>query len=172
MNRFHQPMQPGGLERSDIRSMSSISPICMCRCPPLAGIQYRQYLQSSHFHYSNNAWNADTVLQGTHAVFSAGILEQYMGTRNRVGIGLSSAPPGYIGWRNRFLGIDFWNPYQFKKYVPSLVSTASCLHSKKIRVQAVSMLQTPSKRSQCTIYLTLDSRVLQLTDGTGKDSSS
>jgi hypothetical protein len=33
-----------------------------------------------------------------------GILEQSMGARNRVGIGLSYRAVGYIGWRNRFLG--------------------------------------------------------------------
>ena len=43
------------------------------------------------------------------AVYCAGILEQKMGARTRVGIGLS----GYIGWRNRFLGSDFWAPYKF-----------------------------------------------------------
>jgi len=37
----------------------------------------------------------------------AGIFKQSMGARNRVGIGL---PPGYIGWRNSFLGIDSWAP--------------------------------------------------------------
>jgi hypothetical protein len=37
------------------------------------------------------------------------IIEQSMGARNRVGIGLSyTGLPGYIGWRNRFLGIDSW----------------------------------------------------------------
>ncbi len=30
------------------------------------------------------------------------------GAGNRVGIWLSSGPPGYIGWRNWFLGIDSW----------------------------------------------------------------
>ncbi len=30
-------------------------------------------------------------------------------------------PPGYIGWRNRFLGIDSWASYMFK-------NTASVLH--------------------------------------------
>jgi hypothetical protein len=30
----------------------------------------------------------------------AGIFRQSMGARNRVGIGLSYRPPGYIGWRN------------------------------------------------------------------------
>ncbi len=29
-----------------------------------------------------------------------------MGARNRVGIGLSYRPQGYISWRNRFRGID------------------------------------------------------------------
>ncbi len=39
--------------------------------------------------------------------FCAGIFEQSIGARNRVGIGLSyTAPPGYIGCRNRFRGID------------------------------------------------------------------
>jgi hypothetical protein len=27
-----------------------------------------------------------------------------MGARNRVGIGFRTGPPGYIGWRNSFLG--------------------------------------------------------------------
>jgi hypothetical protein len=36
----------------------------------------------------------------------AGILEQSLGARNRVGIGLSYWRPGYIGWRDRLLGID------------------------------------------------------------------
>ncbi len=34
-----------------------------------------------------------------------GILEQSMGAKNRVGIGLS-----YIGWWNRFIWIDSWAP--------------------------------------------------------------
>jgi len=25
-----------------------------------------------------------------------------------------TGPPGYIGWRNSFLGIDSWAPYTFK----------------------------------------------------------
>ncbi len=37
-----------------------------------------------------------------------------MGARNRGGIGLSYRPPGYIGWRNSFLGIDSWAPVTFK----------------------------------------------------------
>ncbi len=37
----------------------------------------------------------------------AGILEQSMGTRNRVGIGLSYRP-ATLGWRKRCLGIDSW----------------------------------------------------------------
>ncbi len=31
-----------------------------------------------------------------------------MGTRNRVGYGYRTSPPGYTGWRNWFLGIDSW----------------------------------------------------------------
>jgi len=34
----------------------------------------------------------------------AGILEQSMGARNRVGKGCRTGLPGYIGWWNRFLG--------------------------------------------------------------------
>jgi hypothetical protein len=34
------------------------------------------------------------------------ILEQPMGVRNKEGIGCRTSPPGYIGWRNRFLGIN------------------------------------------------------------------
>jgi hypothetical protein len=49
-------------------------------------------------------------------VTCAGILEKSVGTRNRVGKGLYSNtdPPGYIGSRNRFLGIDSWAPLKFK----------------------------------------------------------
>ncbi len=40
---------------------------------------------------------------------SAGILEQSLGARNRVGKGfVVTAPAGYIDWRNRCLGIDSW----------------------------------------------------------------
>jgi hypothetical protein len=61
--------------------------------------------------------------------YSAGIFKQSMGTRNRVGIGLSyrpararickllrrpgidsedSIPPAYVAWQNQFLIIDSW----------------------------------------------------------------
>jgi hypothetical protein len=41
------------------------------------------------------------------AIVSAGILEQSMEARNRVGYGRRTGPPpGYIGCRNRSLGID------------------------------------------------------------------
>jgi hypothetical protein len=45
-------------------------------------------------------------------VVCAGIFEQSMGPRNQVGIGFSYRPARlqYIGWRNRFLGINFWAP--------------------------------------------------------------
>jgi hypothetical protein len=37
---------------------------------------------------------------------SAGVLEQSMGARNRPGIeSCRTGPPGYTGWRNRFLRI-------------------------------------------------------------------
>ncbi len=36
--------------------------------------------------------------------------EQSMGTRNQVGMGYRTGPPGYIGWRASFLGINSWAP--------------------------------------------------------------
>ncbi len=30
--------------------------------------------------------------------------------------GYRTGPPGYVGWRNSFLGIDSGAPYTFKKY--------------------------------------------------------
>ncbi len=54
----------------------------------------------------------------TEFIDCAGILEQSMGARNRVGIGLSYRPARLhvhtVGWRNQFLGIDSWAPYKFK----------------------------------------------------------
>ncbi len=41
----------------------------------------------------------------------AGIFKQSMGARNRVGIGLCTGPPGYIGWWNSILGIIPWNQF-------------------------------------------------------------
>ncbi len=43
------------------------------------------------------------------------------GARNRVGI-CRTGPPGYIGWQNRFLGIDFWAPYKFKNTTSASMS--------------------------------------------------
>jgi hypothetical protein len=44
------------------------------------------------------------ILSHATVSFRARILEQSMGARNRVGIGfVEPAPPGYIGWWNRFL---------------------------------------------------------------------
>ncbi len=34
----------------------------------------------------------------------SGISDQSMGATNRVGVGYRTGSPGYIGWRNRFLG--------------------------------------------------------------------
>ncbi len=55
---------------------------------------------------------------------SAGILVQFMGARNRVGIGLMyRLVAGYIGWRNRFLGIYSWDPLTFKNTVSGSKTT-------------------------------------------------
>ncbi len=37
-----------------------------------------------------------------------------MGARDRVAQGYRTGPPGYIGWRNSFLGIDSWALQSFK----------------------------------------------------------
>ncbi len=37
-----------------------------------------------------------------------------MGARNRGEEGYRTGPPGHIGWRNSFLGIDSGAPYTFK----------------------------------------------------------
>ncbi len=44
----------------------------------------------------------------------AGIFKQSMGARNRIGIGCRTGPPGYIGWRNWFPGIDSKARLKFK----------------------------------------------------------
>jgi hypothetical protein len=56
-------------------------------------------------------WTADKFATTIDIInlIRAGIFKQSMGARNRVGIGLSYLP-GFIGWRNSFLGIDFWAP--------------------------------------------------------------
>ncbi len=46
------------------------------------------------------------------SLFCAGIFKQSMLARIRVGY--RTGPPGYMGWRNLFLGIDFWAPSEFK----------------------------------------------------------
>jgi hypothetical protein len=40
----------------------------------------------------------------------AGIFKESMAARNRGGMGYRTGPPGYIGWRNSFFGIDSWAP--------------------------------------------------------------
>jgi len=72
--------------------VSYLRPVQRCHCKPGIIFPTRSGLQPSFF--SNS---------------STGILEQFMRSRNRVGIGLSYRP-GYISWRNRFLGIDSWAP--------------------------------------------------------------
>jgi hypothetical protein len=47
----------------------------------------------------------------------AGILEQSMGARNRIGIGSLYRPARLHSWRNRFLAIDSWAPLKFKNTV-------------------------------------------------------
>ncbi len=51
-----------------------------------------------------------------------------MGARNRVGIGYRTGPPGYIGWRYSFLGIDSWAPLTFKNTGSGILDIA-CLPS-------------------------------------------
>ncbi len=83
----------------------------------------------------------------------AGILEQSVGARNRVGKGLSYRPAmlGYIVWRNRFLGTDSWAPLNFK--IPSQIPrvTAELTVLKKACKISLNNLSRP-KRSQKTLH--------------------
>jgi hypothetical protein len=45
---------------------------------------------------------------------SPGIFKESMGLGTEEGEGYSTGPPGYIGWRNSFIGIDSGAPYTFK----------------------------------------------------------
>jgi hypothetical protein len=54
--------------------------------------------------------------------------------------GVGTGPPGYIGWRNRFLGIDSWASQKFKNTVSGLeFSMAMAVFSSVIWV-AISFL--------------------------------
>jgi hypothetical protein len=75
---------------------------------PLCILQYLYYVHESILATLYNTSRRDRSKSP-----SAGILEQSLGARNRVGLGLSC----YIGWRNKFLGIDSSAPYKFKNTV-------------------------------------------------------
>jgi hypothetical protein len=47
-------------------------------------------------------------------VFRAGILKSLWGLGTEEEEGYRTGPPGYIGWRNSFLGTDSGAPYTFK----------------------------------------------------------
>ncbi len=68
----------------------------------------RQYPESiqhmREYKWSTNLW----LLLLT--ICRAGIFKQSMRARYRGGIGFRTGPPGYIGWRNSFLGIDSRTP--------------------------------------------------------------
>jgi hypothetical protein len=70
-----------------------------------------------------------------------GLLAWRSGTKTLCDIG--TGPPGYIGWRNRFLGIDSWTPCTFNIWArlslaPILIFIA--LHF--LRVLSTSFLST------------------------------
>ncbi len=46
--------------------------------------------------------------------YRAGIFKESMGLGTEEEEGYRTGPPGYIGWRNSFLGIDSGAPYTFK----------------------------------------------------------
>jgi hypothetical protein len=46
-----------------------------------------------------------------------------------VGIGYCTGPPGYIGWRNSFLGIDSGAPYTFKNTSSDIYSFTVFLYT-------------------------------------------
>ncbi len=62
--------------------------------------------------------------------YSAGILKQSMGARNRVRIGLPYRPARQHAWRNWFLVIDSWAPQKFK----NSGSGTSPMEHRKIRL--------------------------------------
>jgi hypothetical protein len=54
--------------------------------------------KSKHLHMLRHlVIQSHIQIQSHHTESSAGILKQSMGARNRVGIGLSTGPQGYIG---------------------------------------------------------------------------
>jgi hypothetical protein len=62
--------------------------------------------ESLIFHVTKKIFAAE--LDVVDIAWTMGIFEQSMGSRNQLGIGSRTGPPGYIGWRNRFLRIEFW----------------------------------------------------------------
>ncbi len=83
-------------EWADIHSSVSTLPLCVL-CGPYYSFHQRHFIDWRETSLSLPIW--------------AGIFKQSMGARNRVGMGYRTGPPGYIGWRNSFLGIDSWAPY-------------------------------------------------------------
>jgi hypothetical protein len=65
--------------------------------------------------YQNNKRGGGVPTPSRARLISAGIFEQFMGARNRVGIGLSYRPPRLPFLRNWFLGINSWAHKKFKK---------------------------------------------------------
>ncbi len=88
---------------------------------------------------------------------SAGIFEQSLGTRNRIGIGLSYRPASYIGWRNWFFGIDSWLLKSFKIWVHFVWGCFPECHIKMSSVYfdfySRFVLQRSEKASFCCIIL-------------------
>ncbi len=54
-----------------------------------------------------------------------------------------TGPPGYIGWRNRFQGIDSWAPYTFTKYG---LCTAHCPDSLALYKDSSALCPTSTDR--------------------------
>jgi hypothetical protein len=71
---------------------------------------------STYFYFTNNSHRVlppppPPLAAAKQVVTRSGIFKRSMGARNRVGIGLSYRPSRlHIGWRNSFLGINFWDP--------------------------------------------------------------
>ncbi len=74
----------------------------------------------------------------------AGIFKESMGARNWEEEGYRTGPPGYIGWRNSFLGLDSGVPYTFKNtgsgYNPTHVFVLELRNSRLPTLQVYSCI--------------------------------
>jgi hypothetical protein len=63
--------------------------------------------------------------------FRAGIFKESWGLGTKEEEGSRTGPPGYIGWRNSFLGIDSGAPYTFKNTGSVKLNALLCAKGKE-----------------------------------------